>query len=51
MFIEDNYAHDLKRKDLVALGTQGLECGDKDSLRKEQNYSPSKYLYMEDLNL
>ena len=51
MLIEDNYAHDLKRKDLVALGTQGLECGDKDSLRKEQNYSPSKYLYMEDLNL
>ena len=35
MLIKDNYAHDLKRKDLVALGTQGLECGDKDSLRKE----------------
>ena len=35
MLIEDNYAHDLKRKDLVALGKQGLECGDKDSLRKE----------------
>ena len=35
MLIEDNYAHDLNKKDLIALGTQGLECRNKDSLRKE----------------